>query len=73
MNTKLSIGVLLLIALCSATLGYAETLRTVTGLNYVDKERAFDGYTVFSVIGAATTYALDMDGNVVHSWPIGVQ
>ncbi|MFL2554162.1 MAG: aryl-sulfate sulfotransferase [Candidatus Rariloculaceae bacterium] len=71
LSAKLLIRISLLIALCSATLGYAETLRTVTGLNYVDKERAFDGYTVFSVIGAATTYALDMDGNVVHSWPIG--
>jgi hypothetical protein len=70
-KAKLSVGIPLLITICSATLGYAETIRKVTGLNYVDKERAYDGYTVFSSQGNATTYALDMDGNVVHSWPIG--
>ncbi len=65
-----SIPVLVVVFL-SATLGYAETIRKVTGLNYVDKERAYEGYTVFSSQGNATTYALDLDGNVVHSWPIG--
>ena len=43
LKTRLSIGVALLITLCNVTLGYADTLRTPTGLNYIDKERAFAG------------------------------
>ena len=70
MRTRLFVSIPLLVALCSATLGYAESLRTVTGLNYIDKERAFDGYTLFAALGDGTTYLLDMEGNVVNSWPI---
>ncbi|MFL2554164.1 MAG: aryl-sulfate sulfotransferase [Candidatus Rariloculaceae bacterium] len=69
-RTRLFVSIPLLVALCSATLGYAESLRTVTGLNYIDKERAFDGYTLFAALGDGTTYLLDMEGNVVNSWPI---
>ena len=71
LKTRLSVGIPFLTTLCCATLGYADTIRTVTGLNYVDKERAFDGYTLFAALGDATTYLLDMDGNVVHIWPTG--
>ena len=70
MRTRLFVSIPLLVALCSATLGYAESLRTVTGLNYIDKARAFDGYTLFAALGDGTTYLLDMEGNVVNSWPI---
>jgi len=63
--------------------GRAETLYRETGLNYWDRERAYNGYTLFasqsnttgSVYGTAgnseTTYLLDMEGNVVHKWNIG--
>ncbi len=62
---------ILVIVLCSATAGQAETLRKITGLTYWDQEQAYDGYTLFGAQGNATTYLLDMEGNVVHSWPIG--
>ena len=58
--------------LCASTPGQAETIRKVTGLNYFDRDRAFEGYTVFAAQGNATTYALDMEGSVVHSWPMGL-
>ena len=40
-----------------------------TELLYWDKTNAFPGYTWFGVRG--TTYLLDMEGRVVHTWPIG--
>lgn len=71
MNAKALVG---LAALAAVILGpavsQAETLRTVTGLSYWDRERAYEGYTLFGAQGNATTYLLDMEGNVVHSWPI---
>jgi hypothetical protein len=30
---------------------------------------AFDGTTLFAPINSTTTYLIDMDGSVVHSWP----
>ena len=56
--------------LCATTAGQAETIRNFTGLNYWDEERAFEGYTLFGAQGNSTTYLLDMEGKVVHSWPI---
>ena len=56
--------------LCAIATGQAETIRNFTGLNYWDEERAFEGYTLFGAQGNSTTYLLDMEGNVVHSWPI---
>ncbi len=53
-----------------ATSAYAyERLQGPTELLFCDKERAFNGYTLFGV--GSRTYLLDMDGRVVHAWPIG--
>ena len=68
--TNISALALLMGVLCATTAGQAETIRNFTGLNYWDEERAFEGYTLFGAQGNATTYLLDMEGNVVHSWPI---
>ena len=46
-----------------------EALQGPTELLYWDKTNAFTGYTWFGVRG--TTYLLDMEGRVVHTWPIG--
>lgn len=69
-TTNVSAPALLMGVLCASTAGQAETIRNFTGLNYWDEERAFEGYTLFGAQGNATTYLLDMEGNVVHSWPI---
>ena len=69
--TTISTLTLMIGAMYASTAGQAETIRTVTGLSYWDRDRAFEGYTVFAAQGIGTTYALDMAGNVAHSWPIG--
>lgn len=48
--------------------GY-ETLWGKTELIYHDPAKAFQGYTLFGVMGHS--YLLDMEGNVVHTWNIG--
>jgi len=44
-------------------------LDRVTELQYWDAARADNGYTFFGAAG--TTYLLDMEGRVVHTWPVG--
>ncbi|MCK6685863.1 MAG: aryl-sulfate sulfotransferase, partial [Thermoanaerobaculia bacterium] len=44
-------------------------LQRATELQYWDPTRAESGYNFFGVGG--TTYLLDMEGRVVHTWPIG--
>jgi outer membrane protein assembly factor BamB len=40
-----------------------------TGVLLYDKEKAYNGYTVFSpMINCETTYLIDMEGNIVHTW-----
>ncbi|HEY5623162.1 MAG TPA: hypothetical protein VIV14_05330, partial [Gammaproteobacteria bacterium] len=48
----------------------AETLHRPTGLIYWDEDLAYNGYTLFGAQGHNTTYLIDMEGNVVHSWPV---
>jgi hypothetical protein len=47
----------------------AERLQGPTELLYWDKTKAYNGYTLFGVGG--TSYLIDMQGKVVHTWPIG--
>ena len=55
--------------LCTiAAFGY-ERLEGPTELLFSDKEKAFSGYTLFGV--GSRTFLLDMDGRVVHTWPVG--
>ncbi|MEI7731849.1 MAG: aryl-sulfate sulfotransferase [Verrucomicrobiota bacterium] len=46
-----------------------EALQGPTELLYWDKTNAYPGYTWFGVRGI--TYLVDMEGRVVHTWPIG--
>jgi hypothetical protein len=70
MNThgfvKFSIVVCLFAAV--AARGY-DALQGPTEMLYWDALRAYNGYTLFGVRG--TTYLLDMEGRVVHTWPVG--
>ncbi|MCX6868372.1 MAG: aryl-sulfate sulfotransferase [Verrucomicrobia bacterium] len=52
-----------------ATLHAYDALARPTELQYWDATRADNGYNFFGVSG--TSYLLDMEGRVVHTWPIG--
>jgi hypothetical protein len=47
----------------------AERLQGPTELLFWDKEKAYNGYTLFA--GSGTSHLIDMQGKVVHTWPIG--
>ncbi len=59
---------ILLVLLATSSFAY-ERLQGPTELLYYDKTNAFNGYTLFGV--GNRTFLLDMDGRVVHTWPIG--
>ncbi len=40
-----------------------------TGLFTYNREKAYNGYTLFAPNTSTTTYLIDMEGNLVHSWP----
>ena len=46
--------------------------RAGTGLRAFDRERAWPGFTLFAPYQSVTTtvYLIDLDGNVVHTWPM---
>ena len=46
-----------------------ERLQGPTELLLHDKEKTYNGYTLFGV--GSRTYLLDMEGRVVHTWPVG--
>ncbi|MEI6656817.1 MAG: hypothetical protein WCP45_18780, partial [Verrucomicrobiota bacterium] len=55
--------------LVTGTLHAYDALTRPTELQYWDATRAQNGYTFFGVGG--TSYLLDMEGRIVHSWPVG--
>ncbi len=55
--------------LCAGQLDAYERLQGPTELLYHNKEKALAGYTLFGV--GSRTYLLDMEGRVVHTWPLG--
>ena len=48
--------------------GYSA-LERPTELQYWDSTRADNGYNFFGAVG--TSYLLDMEGRVLHTWPVG--
>ena len=54
--------------LASSALAY-ERLQGPTELLFCNKEKALNGYTLFGV--GNRTFLLDLDGRVVHTWPVG--
>ena len=60
----------LIICALLATSAFAyEALQGPTELLYWDKTNTYNGYTWFGVMG--TTYLVDMEGHVMHTWPVG--
>ncbi|MBL8173189.1 MAG: aryl-sulfate sulfotransferase [Bryobacterales bacterium] len=55
--------------LFSGAIFAAERLQGPTELLFWDKAKAHNGYTLFAAAG--TTYLIDMQGKVVHTWRIG--
>lgn len=52
----------------AAVFGY-ERLQGPTELLFLDREKVLPGYVLFGVGGR--TWLLDLEGRVVHTWPIG--
>jgi hypothetical protein len=65
MNRAPVYGILIL----AGSIFAAERLQGPTELLYWDKTKAYNGYTLFA--GAGTSYLIDMQGKVVHTWQIG--
>lgn len=61
--------VLLLCLLCATSAVAYERLQGPTELLFYDQAKALHGYTLFGV--GSRTFLLDMEGRVVHTWPIG--
>ncbi|RIZ72034.1 MAG: hypothetical protein D0530_00925, partial [Methylococcales bacterium] len=61
--------VLILYAMLATSAFAYEAFQGPTELLYWDSTKTADGYTFFGVRG--TTYLIDMQGRVVHTWPIG--
>lgn len=68
MKRAMILAILMLIALLHPVCAY-DALQGPTELRYWDKANAYPGYTFFGAMGK--TYLIDMEGRVVHTWPIG--
>ena len=56
--------------LMSGNLEAYEVFQGPTELVYHDPERAFRGYTMFTPMLGRNAYLIDMNGEVIHTWPI---
>jgi len=64
-------GVLILALAVVAHNSFAyERLQGPTELTYWDRAQTYNGYTFFGAQG--TTYLIDMEGRVTHTWPLGI-
>ena len=63
-------GVFLLLACLTLPVSAYERLQGPTQLLYWDKAQTSDGYTLFGAQGVS--YLIDMEGYVVHTWPLGI-
>ncbi|MFC1806194.1 aryl-sulfate sulfotransferase [Planctomycetota bacterium] len=58
-----------ILALAAGSASAYESLQGPTELLHWDKQRAYNGYTLFASRGLS--FLIDMQGQVVHTWPIG--
>jgi len=65
-----TLGIALLVASGVTSLHAYERVQGPTQLIYWDSSQTYNGYTLFGAQG--NTYLIDMQGNVVHTWPLGV-
>ena len=45
-----------------------EAIVGPTGVLLYDREKSYDGYTLFAPMGSRTIYLIDMEGHIVHTW-----
>ena len=69
MRVAPSLATVAAVAFLAGTACAYESLQGPTELLHWDKDRAYAGYTLFA--GRGVTYLIDMEGQVVHTWPIG--
>jgi hypothetical protein len=71
MSRKLTSFLFVLALVLTAFLSaYAyEAVRGVTGLLKYDAAKAYQGYTLIPPMESTTTYLVDMEGYIVHTWP----
>lgn len=62
------IRTLFVVVMTITTIPLAAQTRTVGTLLH-DSTRTFKGYTLFAPITSTTTYLIDHDGQVMHTWP----
>ncbi|MEI7902566.1 MAG: hypothetical protein WCK89_20140, partial [bacterium] len=62
--------IFVLLAASTLPVSAYERMQGPTQVLYWDKTKTDDGYTLFGAQG--TTYLLDMEGYVAHTWPVGV-
>lgn len=60
---------LILAALLLTTLACVHLDAQTVGVLLKDSARMYDGYTLFAPQQATTTYLINRDGQVVHTWP----
>ena len=60
---------MLMVLLVAGAASAYEVTQGPTELLYWNSNVTFNGYTWFGVRG--TTYLIDMQGRVVHTWPVG--
>ena len=60
---------LIILLLPAINLLAQESFMVPTETRYWDESNAYNGYTLFGTRG--TSYLIDMEGHVVHTWPIG--
>ncbi|MCX5684297.1 MAG: aryl-sulfate sulfotransferase, partial [Planctomycetota bacterium] len=68
-TTRILVALAMSLGLLAGAALARESLQGPTELLYCNKDKAFNGYTLFGVGGR--TFLLDMEGRVVHTWPIG--
>jgi hypothetical protein len=66
MKARLTLMIFLILPF---TIFSQESFMVKTETRYWDNSRTFDGYTLFGTRG--TTYLIDFEGYVIHTWPIG--
>lgn len=62
------IQLILFFLLVFPAFAWAEDENKPLGLILHDKEAAFEGYNLFAPLDSATTYLMDNEGRVIHTW-----
>lgn len=64
------IGITLMLVGCWLTMANSyEALTGPTGVLLYNKDKSFNGYTLFCpTVECTTTYLIDMEGNLIHTW-----